>query len=121
MNACIYATVEHFYQVWKFKDHSVTRETIRCSATPFLARQFGKRFKPLRDDWEEVKVKIMREALVHKFTQNRGLITQLYLTKGKQLIEHSRDAYWGDGLNGRGKNMLGKLLMELRKDSWANI
>jgi len=32
------------------------------------------------------------------------------------LIEHTENGdYWGDGGNGKGKNMLGKLLMQIRE------
>ena len=30
------------------------------------------------------------------------------------MSEHSRDKYWGDGLNDSGKNVLGKILMKVR-------
>lgn len=30
------------------------------------------------------------------------------------MSEHSRDKYWGDGLNDTGKNVLGKILMKVR-------
>lgn len=37
-------------------------------------------------------------------------------TGDAELIEHTRtDAYWGDGGDGRGKNRLGILLMDLRQ------
>jgi predicted NAD-dependent protein-ADP-ribosyltransferase YbiA (DUF1768 family) len=33
-----------------------------------------------------------------------------------KLIEQTQnDAYWGDGGNGSGKNMLGRILMEVRE------
>ena len=32
------------------------------------------------------------------------------------LVEHTnKDNYWGDGGDGRGKNMLGRILMEVRE------
>ncbi|ENT7543664.1 N-glycosidase YbiA, partial [Shigella flexneri] len=37
-------------------------------------------------------------------------------TAPAKLVEHTEnDAYWGDGGNGKGKNRLGYLLMELRE------
>ncbi len=58
----------------------------------------------------------MRAALEAKFMQHDKLKRLLLATGDALLIEHtSNDSYWGDGGgNGHGKNMLGRLLMELR-------
>ncbi len=67
----------------------------------------------LRRDWESVKVSVMRDALVAKFEQHVDLRDALLATGEAKLVEHTeRDAYWGDG---RGKNMLGHLLMSVRQ------
>ena len=40
----------------------------------------------------------------------------LIKTGDRKLVEHSpRDSYWGDGPDGKGLNMLGKLLMRVRE------
>jgi ribA/ribD-fused uncharacterized protein len=73
----------------------------------------------IRSDWETVKDQIMYQALVAKFTQNPGLLQLLIATAQlcDELVEHTtRDAYWGDGKNGTGKNMLGKLLTQIRNE-----
>jgi hypothetical protein len=42
---------------------------------------------------------------------------KLLATKDAMLIEHTaKDSYWGDGGDGRGKNMLGQILMSVRKE-----
>ncbi len=57
----------------------------------------------------------MEKALVHKFKQHKELKERLLLTAGSKLVEHTKnDKYWGDGGDGSGKNMLGKLLMVVR-------
>jgi ribA/ribD-fused uncharacterized protein len=81
------------------------------------ARMGRSRERPLRRDWEDVKDDVMREALRAKFTQHENLRSLLLGTGNAEIIEHtSNDAYWGDGADGSGKNMLGKLLMELRAE-----
>lgn len=68
----------------------------------------------IRPDWEEVKDDVMRIGLYAKFTQNPKLKEMLVKTNDSILEEASPyDSYWGTAKNG--KNMLGKLLMELRK------
>ena len=57
----------------------------------------------------------MREALAAKFTQDAGLRALLLSTGEAPLVQlKPGDAYWGTGPNGRGRNALGALLMELR-------
>ena len=74
------------------------------------------RKNPLRRDWESVKVAIMRQAVLAKFTQHENLRSLLLSTGDAKLIEHTtNDSYWADGGDGSGKNMLGQILMEVRK------
>lgn len=71
---------------------------------------------PLREDWNEVKEKVMYQGLKLKFTQNEDLKQKLLSTGQRKIIEHTKnDSYWGDGL-GKGLNRLGHLLMQLREE-----
>ena len=92
------------------------QEEVRGAKTPKLAAQLGRSRKlPLRRDWEAVKVDVMRQALRAKFTQRQELRELLLSTGDAKLVEHTaNDNYWGDGGDGSGQNMLGRLLMELR-------
>ena len=108
-------TVVHFFQAMKSTDPAVQKK-IREQASPMDAAQLGRsRGLPLRSDWEEVKVDIMREGVRAKFFQIPHLKQVLMETGDALLIEHTvNDAFWGDGGDGSGKNQLGKLLMEVR-------
>lgn len=108
-------TSEHYFQAMKFKLKS-DQEEIRKANSPMLAARMGRdRKRTLRKDWESAKVNIMREALIAKFTQHEDLRELLLGTGDSKIIEHTtNDDYWGDGGDGRGKNMLGRLLMEVR-------
>jgi ribA/ribD-fused uncharacterized protein len=109
-------TSEHYFQAMKFAN-TVHEEQIRQALTPLEAAQMGReRDRPLRSDWEVIKDDVMREALYAKFTQHSDLKEKLLATGNAIIIEHTRnDNYWGDGGDGSGKNMLGKLLMETRE------
>lgn len=109
-------TSEHYFQAQKFED-AVHREAIRKEPSPMKAAQMGRsRKNPLRRDWESVKVAIMRKAVLAKFTQHKNLRSLLLSTGDAKLIEHTtNDSYWADGGDGSGKNMLGQILMEVRK------
>lgn len=108
-------TTEHYFQAKKFAGTEY-EETIRNAKSPMIAARLGRsRSHPLRQDWETAKLDVMREALRAKFIQHPELRELLLATKNKTLVEHTKnDKYWGDGGDGRGRNVLGVLLMELR-------
>lgn len=110
-------TVEHYFQACKFENSSI-REKIRSLSSPMSAANEGrKRNHPLRVDWENVKDNLMLEALHAKFKQHPSLRKELLLTGEAILVENTgNDSYWGNGGDGRGKNMLGKLLVEVRTE-----
>ncbi len=117
----VYPTTEHYFQSLKFATtDSVAADKVRLASSPSEAARLGRSRKfPLRKDWENVKDDVMRKALTAKFSQHPNLKKQLIDTGNAKLVEHTKnDSYWGDGGDGTGKNMLGKLLMELR-DSYG--
>ena len=112
----IWATSEHYFQAQKFCGTEY-EERIRLHKNPMEAARMGRnRNLPLREDWEKVKDDIMRKAVFEKFTQNK-LIRDILLSTGKEISDEKTmdDYYWGCGKNGTGKNMLGKILMEVRQ------
>lgn len=113
----IWPTSEHYFQAQKFigTDHE---EEVRLAESPRVAAQMGRDpSRPLRADWEIVKDKVMREAVMAKFTQHLELRNMLLGTGYSLLIEHTEnDSYWGDGGDCKGKNMLGRVLMEIRQE-----
>lgn len=110
-------TSEHCYQAKKFAgtNHEIK---IRKASSPKEAANMGRdKNRPLREDWEQVKDDIMRQIVRAKFTQNKHLKNTLLSTGDAILVEHTvNDRYWGDGGDGTGKNMLGKILMEIREE-----
>lgn len=109
-------TSEHYFQAQKFKD-AEHQEEIRREKSAMIAARMGRdRKKPLRPDWESVKDSIMRRAVLAKFTQHEDIKDVLLATGDAKLVEHTeKDAYWGDGGDGSGKNRLGHILMEVRE------
>ena len=70
-----------------------------------------------REDWERVKDAIMYEAVLAKFTAHEDIRGVLLATGDAAIAEHtSNDDYWGDGGDGHGKNMLGRILMRVRDE-----
>ncbi|TWU49278.1 NADAR family protein [Rubripirellula reticaptiva] len=108
-------TSEHYFQGQKFQDAG-HREEVRKAKTPMIAARLGRdRKKKLRRDWESIKDNVMRGAVMAKFSQHDDLRELLLATGQAKLVEHTtNDAYWGDGGDGSGRNMLGRILMEIR-------
>jgi ribA/ribD-fused uncharacterized protein len=114
-------TSEHYFQAQKFPD-AAYREKIRQTASPMIAARLGRsRQVPIREDWEAVKLDVMRAAVRQKFMAHSQLAALLLSTGGEELIEAApRDNFWGSGANGGGQNWLGKILMEVRQELRAD-
>ena len=70
----------------------------------------------LRPDWENVKVGIMEDLVLAKFTQNQQLKEALLKTGNLKLVEGNKwnDRFWGV-CKGIGENKLGLILMKIRQ------
>jgi ribA/ribD-fused uncharacterized protein len=109
-------TSEHYFQAQKFEDKAYQQKIRKANSAMVAARLGRDRKQKLRRDWESVKVGVMRAAVLAKFTQHAELRSLLLSTGEARLVEHTEnDDYWGDGGDGSGKNMLGQILMQLRK------
>jgi hypothetical protein len=114
-----YATVEHAYQAAKTLDET-QREMVRKSKTAAEAKKLG-RSVTLREDWDQVKVDLMRKFVKAKF-ENPLLREMLLATEDAELIEgnHWNDKFWGV-CRGQGQNWLGRILQEVRDEIRAEV
>jgi len=110
----IYQTNEHYYQSEKTNDVHI-KMWIAQAPNPYLAMKAGRALrkdKELRDNWDDIKVEIMLTGLRAKF-KDPELRDKLIKTGNIILTEDSNtDMFWGK----KGKDMLGKLLMQVRKE-----
>lgn len=113
----IWNTSEHYFQAMKFENPADRKDLARAHS-PMDAAHIGRdRKRKLRRDWESAKDDVMRKAVRAKFTQHDELRALLLATGDAKLVEHTtNDAYWGDGGDGRGRNKLGQILMEIRAE-----
>jgi len=109
-----YPSTEHAYQAAK-TTNDIIRKRMSHLHSPGEAKREGNKVT-LRPDWEAVKDNIMLTLLRIKF-KIPELKTKLIDTGEEELIEGN---YWGDRYwgvcGGTGKNMLGKLLMQVRNE-----
>ncbi len=114
-----YKCSEGAYQAQKFTDNPALMNQF-CSLGGDPAFQLAASHKnSIRKDWHKVNLDIMRKILVAKF--NNPFHKEMLLATGSSyLVERNpkkgRDTFWSDDSDGTGKNMLGKLLMQIRKE-----
>lgn len=111
----VYPSVEHAYQAAK-TINTAQRAAIRVAKGPGIAKRLGKTVT-LRSDWNTVRLTVMRDLLKQKFS-DPNLRQRLLATHDEELVEGNQwgDQFWGVA-RGRGQNHLGRLLMEVRKES----
>eukprot|EP01026_Neomeris_dumetosa_P032950 TRINITY_DN2619_c0_g1_i1.p1 TRINITY_DN2619_c0_g1~~TRINITY_DN2619_c0_g1_i1.p1 ORF type:complete len:312 (-),score=49.47 TRINITY_DN2619_c0_g1_i1:283-1125(-) len=123
----VWQSVEHYYQSMKFagnhdQDSQQIAQQIAQANSPEEAAKIGRKMQRerpslLTDQFLDLRLKIMQEAVIAKFQQHEGPRRLLLETRDCELIEGSpRDYFWGCGIDGTGENNLGKLLMQIREE-----
>lgn len=116
-----FPTAEHAYQAGKACKEEV-REWILNAPSPALAAMaaHGLYTWDIVPNWSKIKFDRMRDVLRAKFAQHDDLRELLLSTGNTRLVEAGKtdnavNRTWGE-VNGKGKNMLGILLMEVREE-----
>lgn len=116
-----YPTAEHAYQAGKARKEAV-RDWILSAPSPSLVAMaaHGLYTWDITPNWSRIKFDRMRNVLRAKFTQHEDLKELLISTGDARLVEVPRtdnrvNRTWGE-VNGKGQNMLGLLLMEVRQE-----
>lgn len=122
LNGVTYPTSEHAYHARKFPTDTTAALAVINAPSAHEAFKLAERFRNRRrDDWDHVKVDIMRDILRAKVTQHEYVRRKLLATGDRELVENSwRDDFWGWGPNCDGQNMLGKLWMQVRAELRSN-
>lgn len=103
-----FSCVESAYQAHKCPSRS--SEFIGLNG--YEAKRLGKKVE-LRNDWNDIKVALMKDLVKKKFS-NFELLEKLKEIEG-EIVETNNwgDTFWGK-CYGKGQNVLGKILMEIR-------
>lgn len=123
-------TTEHLYQMCRFPDLPEVQREIMAEKSPMGAKMKSKPHRPkTRPDWESadglgVRVDVMRWCLRLKLAQNFVKFKAALLETGsRDIVEDSHnDPFWGAvPVKGKpneleGRNVLGRLLVELREE-----
>lgn len=122
-----FLTSEHAYHWARFElpegGGKLLQFEVQHAFSAHEAFKFAQRNKDKqRLDWDSIKVGVMHEILRAKVDQHEYVRRKLLETGDRELIENSwRDDFWGWGENRDGKNALGKLWMEIRRELRAQI
>lgn len=112
----VWKSTEHYYQYKKFeKTDPEYAQRIKEAPTPKDAKILSLQNNNYLQNWDELKVDLLKEAVRIKFESYPNLERLLLSTGEEELIEANPDDYfWGEGKDGSGKNMMGQILMEVR-------
>lgn len=112
-----YKTAEHCYQSQKFINPEIKAE-IENAPSSFLAKKVSHSHDDKkRKDWEGVKTDIMKQIITEKIKQHDETRELLQGTGDNEICDNTPfDYFWGIGEDGSGKNVLGKILMEIRNE-----
>lgn len=125
-----YPSVEHFYVAMKSDSEQMLngisytkndfREMVAALKSAAIAKAIGSKIK-IRKDWNEKKLGFMNWAVREKF-KDESLAEMLLGTGDKEIVEGNawHDNFWGQcechKCRGKGKNHLGRILMDVRKE-----
>ena len=111
-NGETYPSSENAYQAQKFPSDE---RFPFFTCTPSESKKLGKFANIIPSVWDAYKYDTMHGIVLAKFSQNKDL-KQMLLDTGDRYLEESnnwQDCEWGV-CRGRGKNLLGKILMDVR-------
>lgn len=112
-----FITLEHGYMSAKSDDLEWKKFCSDPNNSPTKVKRKSRKIV-LREDWDSIKIEVMRELLILKFSQ-RSFKKLLLETGDRQIQEGNRwgDTFWGVCLKtNTGSNNLGKLIMEIREE-----
>jgi ribA/ribD-fused uncharacterized protein len=126
-----FPTVEHYFQWSKAKmfGDMEAQNKIMKTPSPKSVKAYGKKVKNFDEEaWNGKKDSVMRVAVKAKLMQHPDILRKLRETGTRPIGEADpRGKYWGIGTSAEtskakdparwpGKNVMGKILMELRKE-----
>lgn len=122
VNDIIIPSSEALYQAMRYSLFPKAQNEIIRQASPMTAKMISKKYDPYsRQDWELIKLKVMRWVMEIKLSQHwNKLAPILEETGNKAIVDLSyKDQFWGAKNIGNnqleGTNALGRLWMDLRE------
>ncbi len=111
----IYKSTENYYQSQKLENWK--DRLYIADLDPHISKKEVRNYN-IRKDWDDVKIDVMKKALIAKFTKPYWK-TLLLSTDNEPIIEWNNwnDKFWGVSVkDNKGQNHLGNLLMDIREE-----
>jgi len=127
VDGALYPTVEHAYQCARYTDEKI-KEEIRDATSPMKAWQVSSKYKHLQKPEfkdENYKREVMKEMMRFKMLQHEE-VKHVLLDSGdleiiKKVVTYPPgDGFWDIGEDGKGRNEIGKIWMEIREELKKN-
>lgn len=111
-----YKTVDHAYHAAKFDDPKIKLK-ISTANSPLMAKKVASDFSHLQKQLtQEDRIKIVKRLNIIKVNQHKEVSDALIKSGHAEIIEDSPfDDFWGIGADGKGRNEMGKIWMEIRE------
>ncbi len=123
VDGVLYPTVEHAYQCARYTDEKI-KEEIRSATSPVKAWETSTKYKHLQipefkdENYKrEVMKKMMRLKAIQHEEVKKALLDSGDLEIVKKIVTYPPgDGFWDIGEDGKGRNEMGKIWMEIREE-----
>lgn len=118
-NSKCFISAEQAYQYKKLLFHRVPRtgcnRLLKCRSSHDVKRIANELVPSPTDSWNDIKFNLMTEICEAKVRQCKKFRDTLTQTGSSTLIHNTEtDSVWGCGVDMKGRNMMGKILMQVR-------
>jgi ribA/ribD-fused uncharacterized protein len=114
-----FPSIEHAFQAGKIKSWICKSQIARIPYPSQVKKMLHFQGVPIRKDWEDINLNLMKELVRQKFLVYPDLNELLLNTNDEEIQEGNywHDTFWGVDLKtGKGENHLGKILMKVREE-----
>lgn len=126
INGVHWPSVEHLYYASMFdRNSNAFRLILDCedpSCVKPIAQECIDSGIDVLSDFEKIEDQVVYNGIFAKFLENPDLRSKLGLTGTAPIVYiNERSDYWGIGRDGRGRNRLGDLLVQVRTKFQSNV
>ena len=112
----LYPTAEHAYHCQRYTDPKIVEE-IKTARSAKKAWELSQKYKIQQvGGFNEKRVQVMEDICRAKMQQHEDVKEMLLDSGDASIIKNYPDPFWSIGLNGEGRNELGKLWIRLREE-----
>ena len=123
-----FSSTEHLYKWTKAKFFSDEAAALQVLSTEHPSQLSAlctyprtEQFSALNRKLDQLKRRIMIVITTIKFGSDESLLQSLLSTGDRSLVEDTSDECWGRGRMGRGQNLHGECLMEVRRQYQTDV